>query len=225
MTSGAALGETTSVRNCENNPESGYCSQETCISTEEDGGDMGQYDSEGSDESNTPIFRGQKRQAPTISTSIPKPKKIRTSVQRTHSPNFPKTSLPVMSLTAMNRVQKVTPTIKGIEEVASHLIGSQSSSGGSHSIVALPTECTYEACSLLAWGKNDSASDEQSKLREEQLDKCELCSVASWYIACAFLLTQMWMVPYLLNSKSCGFDFISSCLPTAPQSQADGPSS
>jgi hypothetical protein len=96
-------------------------------------------------------------------------KKSRTCVQRTHSP--PKSLPESLSSPAGNSyVEEITPSIQGIKEVALHLLKSQSN-GKSHFLLALPTECTYEICSLVSWSKKESLSESGTSFREEQLKK------------------------------------------------------
>jgi len=121
----------------------------------------------------------KKRQGATISTSASRAKKNRTTAQRTHSPRpiSPAISTPSW----FNRIQKINPTVSGIEEVAKHL------SRGTHlrrcsnipfSFLALPTECTYEACTLLRWIKDESMTNDDNAIREAQLDRLKIISSA-----------------------------------------------
>lgn len=171
MTSGVALdGPTVRQKNQENGPidQQNYCSSE----------DRGDRDACGLQ----PVEcskkwspkGGNKRQMPAPSASVSRVKKMRTAVQPSHSSIkiHPALSQPAW----LNRVQKVTPTVSGIEEVANHLMTTKSrstSEGGSHSILALPTECTYEACTLLSWGKDETIATDDNATREEQLDRCK----------------------------------------------------
>lgn len=113
--------------------------------------------------------RAVKRSPPAI--SAPVFKKIRSSVQRTHSLK----ALPpaLSSLPESSRVQKVTPTVLGIKEVARHLLKSKTRQRP-YSMLALPTECTYEICSLVAWNKKESLNEAEDSFRENQLDQRKL---------------------------------------------------
>lgn len=125
------------------------------------------------------ILNSKKRQVGMISSSSSmRSKVIRTSGQRSLSP-IPTTnhqSSPVW----LNRIKKVNPTVLGIQEVAHHLLRTKSrrptSRDATHSVLALPTECTYEACSLISWTKDENLSDDDKALREEQLDRLKAIS-------------------------------------------------
>lgn len=118
----------------------------------------------------------KKRQLPVISIPATKQaKKIRTAVTRTHSPR-PVT--PAITAPAwLSRVEKITPTIPGIENAAQHLFNTKArlpmtaSPCDAHTFLALPTECTYEVCALLSWDKDEKITGEENSLREDQLDR------------------------------------------------------
>ena len=118
--------------------------------------------------------RAKKRQLPRVSVVATTGKKMRTAVTRTHSPRpvTPAIAAPVW----LNRVQKVTPTVPGIENTARHLFRtkarpSAASRSDAHTFLALPTECTYEVCTLLSWAKDEQTSGEENLMREEQLNR------------------------------------------------------
>jgi len=108
-------------------------------------------------------------------------KKIRTAVTRTHSPRpvTPAVAAPVW----LKRVQKVTPTVAGIENAAKHLFRTKARAStlptrcDAHSVLALPTECTYEACTLLSWAKDEKITGEESSMREDQLERRKFITV------------------------------------------------
>jgi hypothetical protein len=165
MTSGAALDEP-SVRK---NNQDGDCREQGIWALK--GGEDLLNSLPCGESSEKWILNSKKRQISTMATSTPKTKKIRTSVQRTHSP---KAAVPALPFPGLSRVEKAIPTVLGIEEVARHLIRTKSRNFGTrdpHSILALPTECTYEACSLLKWCKEETDADGQNAIRNEQLDR------------------------------------------------------
>jgi hypothetical protein len=88
-------------------------------------------------------------------------------------------------------LQAVAPTLQGIQELVQHLrrhpslqhrtgkldvvhegIPSNSTQRRT-SMAALPTECTYEVCSLVSWSKNESLNEEDNAFRIRQLDHCK----------------------------------------------------
>lgn len=126
---------------------------------------------DGSHQSTTSrVVINRKRPIPTpLSSSAPVFKKSRAAVQRTHSPKT------IPAPLQNPRLQKVTPTVLGIKEVSRHLLRSQSSalSPNEYSYVAIPTECTYEMCSLIKWNKRESLSSDDIAYREEELNQCK----------------------------------------------------
>ncbi len=158
MTSGAALDEPSVVKGSEGddcrNIVEGKFTPEVC-------------------QAKTPLPHSKKRQVGIISTSNPPAKVMKSSTEgvRSMKAMSPAHSSPVW----LNRLKKVTPTVLGMKEVAQHLLRTKSRNAGSrdasHSILALPTECTYEACTLIPWKKDETISDEDDALREEQLDR------------------------------------------------------
>ena len=136
-------------------------------------------------------------------------KKLRTSiVQRTHSPKATKaaiTSIPSSSpslVTSDVLLQKVTPTVRGIREIARHFLRSSlnrrnhdnydgSTSGDassyspgempSHSLVALPTECTYEVCKMISWNKTESLDESTVAARRRSIQKCKYALIFSLF--------------------------------------------
>ena len=111
-------------------------------------------------------FKSQKslKRRPPAPISTPAFKKNRSCVQRTHSPK----TVPSPTSVRNTKVQKVTPTVNGIKEVAQHLLKSRNVQTR-QSFVALPTECTYEMCSVLPWSKKESLSEVDSAYREKML--------------------------------------------------------
>lgn len=160
MTSGAALDDQSVIKSSEDGRQN---RNEKICTTEESG-------------QKKCVLNTKKRQVGMISSSSSmRAKVIRTSAQRSLSPS-PTThhqSSPVW----LNRIKKVNPTVSGIQEVAHHLLRTKSrrptSRDATHSILALPTECTYEACSLISWTKDENTSDDDKALRAEQLDRCK----------------------------------------------------
>jgi hypothetical protein len=93
------------------------------------------------------------------------------------------------------RLQLVTPTVEGIHHVALHLLGDSTSSAAfaaipqmntsatignfngnkdkEHPLVAMPTECTYEAIALIDWNKTEALSPSLETLREDRLRHCK----------------------------------------------------
>jgi len=166
MTSGAALDDQSVIKSsegdgCQNRNERSFTAEES-----------GQKKC---------ILNNKKRQAGMMSSSSSssmRVKVIRTSVQRSLSPIH--TTHHHSSPVWLNRIKKVNPTVLGIQEVANHLLRTKSrrpaSRDATHSILALPTECTYEACSLVSWTKDENSSDDDKALREEQLDRLKAIS-------------------------------------------------
>jgi hypothetical protein len=91
-------------------------------------------------------------------------------------------------------LRAIAPTLAGIHELVQHLrlhpslnyrgasqgvvAGGCSDSCSSQrrsttSMVALPTECTYEVCSLVSWSKNESLTENDEMFRMRQLDHCK----------------------------------------------------
>lgn len=163
MTSGAALDGPSVVKSIEGDTDQNNVE--------------GKFTSDRCGEKTRPL-NSKKRQVGMISTSNPPTKIIRPSVQRIYSPKpvTPPLSPPVW----LNRIKKVTPTVLGMKEVARHLLRNKArnnvTGSGFHTILALPTECTYEACMLIDWNKDETLSDDRSVLREQQMDRCKLLS-------------------------------------------------
>eukprot|EP00934_Nitzschia_sp_Nitz4_P009481 Nitzschia sp. Nitz4//scaffold79_size90958//27754//29011//NITZ4_005016-RA/size90958-augustus-gene-0.175-mRNA-1//-1//CDS//3329558222//9471//frame0 len=116
---------------------------------------------------------GKKRPIPTpLSISIPPNKKVRVSVQRTHSP---KAAPSPLTLALQNcQIQKLTPTVGGIKQVSNCLQQNDTvlKAKKEHSYVAMPTECTYEICSVLKWSNEKEAlSSDDVAYREEHMNQ------------------------------------------------------
>jgi hypothetical protein len=128
----------------------------------------------------------KKRPPPAIISNLPPQKKIkRTSVavQRTHSPKTVPSPLafPVKSSIRFH-LEKITPTVRGIKEVARHLKQQEDSSSTSlstptiskpHPLLALPTECSYELLTLIDWSKKETPSEESLSFRTDRLNQCK----------------------------------------------------
>ena len=130
------------------------------------------------------------------SSILPKLKKFRrtglvVSVQRTHSPSRIPSPLssPIRPLQDTHlqcglQLIKITPTLRGIKEVARHL--KQEHDGPlsylttttntirkPHALLALPTECTYEVCTLVEWSKGETLNEASSTFRNDRLHQCK----------------------------------------------------
>jgi hypothetical protein len=164
MTSGVALARSkTEQQNSKEGGSSSNAESSSCYWESSSGGE---------NQTSVPRLGAEKmkettRKRPAALISTPVFKKTRTSVQRTHSP---KTLLsPLSSPVRSAHVQKITPTVRGIQEVARHLL--KTTGETPISLLALPTECTYEACSAVSWSKAESLTEAATAFRENQLEK------------------------------------------------------
>jgi hypothetical protein len=127
----------------------------------------------------------KKRPATAISTLPPLKKIKRTSVaiQRTHSPKTVPSPLPSCVTSSVRfHFEKITPTVRGIKEVARHLKQQPESSTLStstptiskpHPLLALPTECSYELLTLIDWDKEETPTEEALSFRTDRLNQCK----------------------------------------------------
>jgi hypothetical protein len=165
MTSGVALATSiTEQQNSRGGGSSSNAESSPCYWESSSGGE--------SNQTSVPRLVSEKmkeitRKRPPALISTPVFKKIRTSVQRTHSPKTLPSPLSSPVLTA--HVQTITPTVRGIQEVARHLL--KTTGETPYSLLALPTECTYEACSVVSWSKAESLTEAATAFRINQLDK------------------------------------------------------
>jgi len=111
-------------------------------------------------------LKKRKRKPPPVVTKL---RKKRAAVVRTHSPRVVSTVVSIQP-----NVHMVTPTLQGIHEVARHLQKSQATDRRSQSLLALPTECSYELCSLVSWKKRETLSEAEVAFRASQLEQCKL---------------------------------------------------
>ena len=126
-----------------------------------------------------------KKRPPAAISTLPPLKKIkRTSVavQRTHSPKTVPSPL-ASSVGSSDRfhLEKITPSVPGIEEMARHLKQQQQESSTlstptiskPHPLLALPTECSYELLTLIDWNKKETPSGESLSFRMDRLNQCK----------------------------------------------------
>jgi hypothetical protein len=139
-----------------------------------------------SDELTSTCTASFKKRPPSAISTLPPLKKIkRTSVavQRTHSPKTVPSPLasPVRSSVRFH-LEKITPTIRGIKEVARHLKQQRDDSSTlsttptiskPHPLLALPTECSYELLTLIDWSKKETPTEESLSFRTDRLNQCK----------------------------------------------------
>jgi hypothetical protein len=141
-----------------------------------------------------------KKRPPTAISILPPQKKIKrtcgaaaaaAAVQRTHSPKVVPSPLaspiiianPVQVPVHQFQLDKITPTVRGIKEVARRLKQQESSTSSSstptissnkpHPLLALPTECSYELLTLIDWSKKETPTEESLSFRTDRLHQCK----------------------------------------------------
>ena len=109
----------------------------------------------------------------TTKASSPPPKKIKVSIGLTAPPTMvlqtpPPRKIPRSVVTPTDNLvltglelQKISPSVAGIQEVSRHLRRRSPSprpNSKTHTLLALPTECSYEICALIDWKKDEESS-------------------------------------------------------------------